>query len=120
MAISSPTRKKAVAYYRHSAEDKQENSVPIQRQHATKFAAEHNIDIIHEEADEGETGLTSDREGFENLLNNFIANPDAPDFDYVFVYDVTRWGRWQNLNAPAHYEFLFEERSEEHTSELQS
>ena len=32
--------KKAVCYYRHSAEDKQENSVFIQREHAQKFAAE--------------------------------------------------------------------------------
>lgn len=109
MAISAPIRKKAVAYYRHSAEDKQENSVPIQREHFQKFSAIHNIEIIHEEADEGETGLTSDRPGFENLLK-FVSDPDAPQFDYVFVYDVTRWGRWQNLNAPAHYEFLFEEK----------
>lgn len=110
MLISTPDRKKAIAYYRHSAEDKQENSVPIQREHAIKFANEHNIEIIYEAADEGETGLTSDREGFESLFNNFISNPDAPKFDYVLVYDVTRWGRWQNLNAPAHYEFLFEEK----------
>ena len=38
--------KKAIAYYRHSAEDKQENSVAIQRQHTEQFAYENNIKII--------------------------------------------------------------------------
>jgi len=108
--LSFSGKRRAIAYYRHSAEDKQENSVAIQRDHAKKFAQENDIEIIHEEADEGETGLTSDREGFKRLFDNFITNPNFPQFDFVLVYDVTRWGRWQNLNAPAHYEFLFEEK----------
>ncbi len=108
--LSLSGTKRAIAYYRHSAEDKQENSVQIQRDHAKKFAQENDIEIIQEEADEGETGLTSDREGFKRLFDNFINNPNPPHFDFVLVYDVTRWGRWQNLNAPAHYEFLFEEK----------
>ena len=46
-------KKKAVAYYRHSAEDKQENSVPLQREQAQAFADKYGVEIIHEEADEG-------------------------------------------------------------------
>lgn len=98
-------KKRAVAYYRHSAEDKQENSVPIQREHARKFAAKHGIEIIHEEADEGKTGLLANRPGFIALFENWIENEQAPPFDYIFVYDVSRWGRFQNQNEPAHYEF---------------
>ena len=82
--------KKAIAYYRHSAEDKQENSVPIQREHAEKFAREFGIEIIHEEADEGKTGLLASRPGFERLFNEWVLNDDAPSFDYVLVYDVSR------------------------------
>jgi DNA invertase Pin-like site-specific DNA recombinase len=69
MQFLKPTSaKKAVAYYRHSAEDKQENSVAIQREHAEKFAAKHNIEIIHEEADEGVSGLIANRPGFQTTF----------------------------------------------------
>src|SRR3989344_6840613 len=80
--------KRAVAYYRHSAEDKQELSVPIQREQAHKFAQEHRIEIIHEEADEGETGLNADRDGFDVLFRNWILNEHAPHFDYVLGFNV--------------------------------
>lgn len=105
MALGESMRKRAIAYYRHSAEDKQENSVPIQREHARKFAEQHGIEIIHEEADEGKTGLLANRPGFIALFDNWIENDAAPPFEYILVYDVSRWGRFQNQNEPAHYEF---------------
>jgi DNA invertase Pin-like site-specific DNA recombinase len=110
MLFNQDPRKKAIAYYRHSAEDKQENSVPIQRGHAEKFAQQYNIDIIHEEADEGKTGLLADRPGFKNLFNNWILNEEAPHFDYILVYDVSRWGRFQDQDEAAHYEFECKQR----------
>ena len=102
--------KKAIAYYRHSAEDKQENSVPIQREHARKFSEQYQLEIIHEEADEGKTGLLATRPGFEKLFNDWILNPDAPQFDYVLVYDVSRWGRFQDQDEAAYYEFRCKQR----------
>ncbi len=106
MAISEPIRKKGVAYYRHSAKDKQENSVPIQRGHTHNFTNAHFVEIIHEEADEGESGLSADRPAFKRLFKDWIENPNAPEFDYVFVYDVSRWGRFQDQDEAAHYEYL--------------
>ena len=105
MSISEATNKKAVAYYRHSAKDKQENSVAIQQGHTVAFAKTHNIEIIHEEADEGESGLSADRPGFQRLFDQWITNPLAPAFDFVFVYDVSRWGRFQDQDEAAHYEY---------------
>lgn len=99
-------RKKAVAYYRHSAEDKQENSVPIQREHAENFCTQNNLELIHEEADQGVSGLTANRPGFKRLFSDWIENPQAAGFDYVLVYDVSRWGRFQNQNEAGYYEYL--------------
>ena len=110
MSISDSGIKRAVAYYRHSAKDKQENSVEIQRDHTMKFAITHNIEIIHEEADEGESGITADRPGFERLFKDWVENPDAPAFDYVLVYDVSRWGRFQKDNEAGHYEYICSEK----------
>lgn len=106
MAISEPSRKKGVAYYRHSAKDKQENSVLIQREHTQKFTNAHQVEIIHEEADDGESGLSADRPGFKRLFKDWIENIDAPSFDYVFVYDVSRWGRFQDSDEAGHFEYI--------------
>jgi len=104
--FSQVDTKRAVAYYRHSAEDKQENSVEIQRDKITAFADEHNIELIHEEADEGKSGLQASRPGFQSIMQNWVQNPDAPDFDYILVLDVSRWGRFQDQDESAHYEFV--------------
>lgn len=103
-------KRKAIAYYRHSAEDKQENSVPLQREQTESFANKYNIEIIHEEKDEGKSGLSASRPGFEALFENWILNPDAPNFDYVFVLDVTRWGRFQDPDEAAYWEMQCKKR----------
>lgn len=103
LSFYQKTLKKAIAYYRHSAEDKQENSVAIQRQHTERFAREHNIEIIHDEADEGKSGLLANRPAFERLFKDWIENPNAPDFEYVLVYDVSRWGRFQNQDEAGYF-----------------
>lgn len=110
MTMFAPETKKAVAYYRHSAEDKQENSVHIQRGHAKEFAQKYNLTIIHEEADEGKSGLVADRPGFDRLFNNWILSPEAPQFDYILVYDVSRWGRFQDPDEAAHYAMIAKKR----------
>lgn len=107
--LNSPKVKKAVAYYRHSAEDKQENSVQIQKEHTHKFAIEHQIEIIHEEADRGETGLLADRPAFTKLFDEWILNPKIY-FDYILVYDVSRWGRFQDQDEAAYYEFCCKQK----------
>ena len=106
MSLFTSDKKKAVAYYRHSAEDKQENSVTIQREHALKFAEQHRLEVVHEEADEGKSGLVANRPGFDALFTNWVLNPEAPDFDYILVYDVSRWGRFQDPNEAGYYEMI--------------
>ena len=105
LSLDPKPKRRAIAYYRHSAEDKQENSVPIQKEHTEKFAKENDIEIIHFEADEGKSGLLADRPGFKRLFVNWIRNPAAPAFDYILVLDVSRWGRFQDQNEAAHYEY---------------
>lgn len=111
--ISQRIDEKAVSYYRHSAEDKQENSVAIQRQLAEQLARENNVEIIHEEADEGKSGLLANRPAFERLFKNWIENPEAPSFRYVFVCDVSRWGRFQDPDEAAYYSYLCKKHGKE-------
>jgi len=51
---------KAVAYYRHSAQDRQENSIPIQQDQVRQWAEKNGVDIIQEFADAGKSGQTAE------------------------------------------------------------
>lgn len=99
---TKPATSKGVAYYRHSAQDRQENSIPIQRERVKKFAGEHGIEIIREFADHGKSGLSTEgREDFKKIME-MIIDP-SKEFDYVLVLDMSRWGRYQDVDLSAHY-----------------
>ena len=53
-------RPRAVAYYRHSAQDRQENSIPIQREQVREWAEKNGVEIIKEFADAGKSGLNAE------------------------------------------------------------
>ena len=96
-------KKRAVAYYRHSAQDRQENSVEIQQDQVRKFAANNGIVIIKEFADRGISGLSVEgRDSFNELIHGYVEGGKA-DFEYVLVLDVSRWGRFQEMDRAAYY-----------------
>ena len=93
---------RAVAYYRHSAQDRQENSVPIQQEQVQQWASENGVEIIHEFADRGKSGLTAEgRDAFNDMMENWVKGRD--DFDFVLCLDVSRWGRFQDIDLSATY-----------------
>ncbi len=95
-------RLRGVAYYRHSARDRQENSVPIQQELVQKWAKENGVDIIFEFADHGKSGLTAEgRDGFNDMMENWVKKRN--DFDFVLCLDVSRWGRFQDIDLSATY-----------------
>lgn len=104
MTIISDATKRAVAYYRHSAEDKQENSVALQREQVEAFARANNIDIVAECIDDGISGITANRPGFQTLLHEWVEN-DSIELNCVLVLDISRFGRWQNPDEAAMYAF---------------
>jgi hypothetical protein len=77
-------RFRGVAYYRHSAQDRQENSVAIQQEQVRKWAEENGVDIIHEFADRGKSGLTAEgRDGFNAMMENWVKQ--RGDFEFRTV-----------------------------------
>lgn len=106
-AQASPTtqtapRFRGVAYYRHSARDRQENSVAIQQELVQKWAKDNGVDIIHEFSDRGKSGLTAEgRDGFNDMMENWVTK--RKDFDFVLCLDVSRWGRFQDIDLSATY-----------------
>lgn len=94
--------RRAVAYYRHSAQDRQENSIPLQQDQVRAWARSRGLEIIREFADHGKSGLSvEDRDAFTDMLENWVKKRD--DFRYVLVLDVSRWGRFQDIDLSATY-----------------
>ena len=93
---------KAIAYYRHSAQDRQEYSIPLQREKVKRFADANGIQIIKEFPDYGVSGLSSKgRDKFLELLQ--YVEESKEDFEYILVFDMSRWGRFQNLILSTYY-----------------
>ena len=95
-----PVQPRGVAYYRHSAQDRQENSIPIQMDQVRQWAKKHGIEIIKEFSDAGKSGLNAeDRPAFTEMMEEWVKQRD--DFEYVLCLDVSRWGRFQDIDNSA-------------------
>lgn len=83
----------------------QQYSIENQSAAIALYAAAQNIAVVRDFVDHGKTGTTiKGRKGLQDLLA--VIQSGAADFDVVLVYDVSRWGRFQDADEAAHYEFL--------------
>jgi DNA invertase Pin-like site-specific DNA recombinase len=94
----------AAAQYLRKSTDRQEYSLPFQRAAISSYAARHNFDIITTYTD-AKSGLSlKHRAGLTQLLNDAILGTQP--YKAILVYDVSRWGRFQDSDESAHYEFI--------------
>ncbi len=97
-----PPTARGIAYYRHSAQDRQENSIRIQQDQVREWAREHGVEIIQEFADHGRSGLTAEgRPAFTDMMENCVKV--RHDFQYILCLDVSRWGRFQDIDLSARF-----------------
>ena len=96
---------KAAAQYVRMSTERQDFSISHQMAAIAVYAAEHGYRIVETYEDAGISGLTIEkRPGLRALIGDVVAR--AADFEVVLVYDVSRWGRFQNPDQAAHYEFI--------------
>jgi DNA invertase Pin-like site-specific DNA recombinase len=70
-----------------------------------RYAADHNMDIVQVYSDHGRSGLNiAGREGLNQLMSDVEAK--RTDFTSLLVYDVSRWGRFQDVDESAYYEYV--------------
>ncbi|MGY6184601.1 recombinase family protein [Paraburkholderia strydomiana] len=99
-----PTAPPRAAQYIRMSTDRQEYSPLFQREAIARYAATHNIKIVRDYEDAGISGLTlRERPALIQLLLD-VENP-ARKFSSVLVYDVSRWGRFQDVDESAFYEY---------------
>ncbi len=95
---------RAAQYVRMST-DYQRYSIENQAAVMATYAQIHQLSIVRTYRDEGESGLKlKNRPGLMQLLAD--VSTGRADFSHILVYDVSRWGRFQDIDESAHYEFL--------------
>lgn len=104
MVISITPRVRAAQYLRVSTEH-QRYSTENQSIAIAAFAYRRNYEIVETYRDEGRSGLTF--EG-RDALKRLISDVQSGNADYaaVLVLDVSRWGRFQDADESAYYEYV--------------
>src|SRR5215467_6717743 len=85
--------------------DHQKYSTENQSDSIQRYAAQRGIEIVRIYADEGKSGLRLDgRDALRKLIAD-VQN-QSTDFSTILVYDVSRWGRFQDADESAYYEYI--------------
>src|SRR5215813_4031443 len=100
--------RRAAQYVRMSTEY-QRYSIENQAAVIAAYAQVHELSIVRTYRDEGESGLKiKNRTGLIQLLEDVRSG--QADFGHILVFDVSRWGRFQDIDESAHYEFICRQR----------
>lgn len=101
---STPVLTKAAAYVRMSTEH-QQYSTNNQMDVIQEYAQRRGMEIVKIYSDEGKSGLNiQGRDSLARMISD-VEGKQA-DFKSILVYDVSRWGRFQDADESAYYEYI--------------
>lgn len=99
-----PELRRAAQYVRMST-DHQRYSIDSQVSAIAEYAHCHDMQVVRTYVDEGRSGVTMrGRNGLKSLIAD--VQQGRADFEVILVYDVSRWGRFQDADESAYYEFI--------------
>jgi DNA invertase Pin-like site-specific DNA recombinase len=102
-----PHRIRAAQYVRMSTEH-QKYSTENQVDAIAQYAGRRGFEIVRTYEDSGKSGLRLEgRQSLRQLIADVCTG--SADFGAILVYDVSRWGRFQDADEGAHYEFICRE-----------
>lgn len=104
LATAIPPLEHVVAYLRVSTE-LQQYSLHNQMTAIEAYASAHQLQIIKTYSDDGISGLTiRERPALRQLVAEIVSR--RVTFSRVLVYDISRWGRFQDTDESAFYEYV--------------
>jgi len=95
---------RAAQYVRMSTEH-QQYSTENQADMIREYAARRGYEIIRTYADDGKSGLKMEGRNSLRAMIDDVQTGRA-NFTAILVYDVSRWGRFQDTDESAYYEYL--------------
>src|SRR5580700_7267805 len=94
-----------VAQYLRMSTEHQQYSLENQSLAIQKYAETHGFEVVRTYSDAAKSGLVLRRRiGLQQLLRDVVGGSSG--YRAILVYDVSRWGRFQDTDESAHYEFL--------------
>lgn len=98
----------SAAQYVRMSTDHQQYSIENQAAVIAAYAQARELEIVRTYRDDGESGLgIKNRPGLIGLIADVCQG--RANFDHILIYDVSRWGRFQDTDESAHYEFVCRE-----------
>ncbi len=95
---------KAAEYVRMSTEH-QKYSTENQGEAIRAYATTHGMKIVRTYADAGKSGLSiKGRDALQSLIED--VETGVADFEVILVYNISRWGRFQDADESAYYEYI--------------
>ncbi len=102
--MTSYERALAAEYLRVST-DQQRYSLECQRECIAQYASERGFAVIATYVDRAKSGLSlKNRPGLKQLIVDVTTG--VAKYRTILVYDISRWGRFQDTDEAGHYEFL--------------
>ncbi|RZF23759.1 recombinase family protein [Paraburkholderia sp. UYCP14C] len=103
-SAASLAGRRAAQYVRMSTEF-QQYSTENQKRVIAEFAVAQGLTVVATYEDAGKSGVSlKGRQALAQLLQD-VQSPNR-SFSVVLVYDVSRWGRFQDVDESAHYEYI--------------
>lgn len=100
-----PSRHVRAAEYVRMSTDHQKYSTENQSEAIKQYAESRGIEVVRTYTDAGKSGLNIEgRDALKQLIEDVQAK--KTDFTLVLVYDVSRWGRFQDADESAYYEYI--------------
>lgn len=94
----------AAAYVRMSTEH-QQYSTSNQMDVIRDYARRRQLEIVKEYSDEGKSGLNiQGRDSLARMIRD--VQDGCETYTCILVYDVSRWGRFQDADESAYYEYI--------------
>src|SRR5258708_1512064 len=98
------TEKLRAARYVRMSTEHQQCSTENQADAIREYAENRDIEIVRTFVDAGKSGLRiQGRDALRELLD--AVREGTADFSTILVYDVSRWGRFQDADESAFYEY---------------
>jgi DNA invertase Pin-like site-specific DNA recombinase len=105
MSNSTDTNRVRAAQYVRMSTEHQQYSTANQEDALQEYAERRGYEIVRTYADAGKSGLNvAGREQLRKLIDD--VQTGNVDFKAILVYDISRWGRFQDADESAYYEYL--------------
>jgi DNA invertase Pin-like site-specific DNA recombinase len=105
IAVNTEPKKIRAAEYVRMSTEHQKYSTDNQADAIRVYAGLHHMEVVRTYSDAGKSRLKIEgRDALRQMIDDVEGG--ETDFDAILVYDISRWGRFQDADESAYYEYI--------------